>query len=259
MRWQDLRSPMIGSLSRDTAVILPTAAVEQHGPHLPTGTDSFIGQAVAEKADQLSGGRLLVCPVQQIGVSEHHMHFPGTLTLSHESFKESVMDTLSAIIRQGFRRVLVLNSHGGNMSVDGVIIEKAASTWPDAEVVFTSWWRVAAERIKPMMQGTYPAVGHACEFETSMMLALHPQLVDMAAAIDDGIPPKAKQLQGDMFTGSAAAIATPFHKITRHGVFGKPTLASAEKGRALIAEIGAAVRDLVVACWPNALAQEAKT
>jgi creatinine amidohydrolase len=249
MYWQELRSPEIGALSRNTVVVLPVAAVEQHGPHLPTGTDSMIAESIAARLDEACGRRLLVTPVQRIGISEHHMKFAGTLTLTHESFKLATMDIIRSVARQGFRRVLVLNAHGGNQSVCGVICEKAPYEFPEAEVMYTSWWRLAADRLKPLVEGDFPAVGHACEFETSMILALHPKLVDMSAAKDDGLPPRAPQLKGDMLSGAAATFMPPFHELTKHGVYGRPTKASAEKGERLLREITASLKEFVEAVW----------
>ena len=251
MNWQELRSSEIGSLSRDTLLVLPTAAIEQHGPHLPVGTDSYIAEAIASALDGEFEGRLLILPVQRLGCSEHHMAFPGTLTLQHETFEDVILEVLDSMVRQGFRRFLILNSHGGNQAIGGVIAEKAAHRWTDTQVVFTSWWRVAAERLKNLVEGEFPSVGHACEFETSLMLALHPDLVNMAFAVDDGLPPRAKPLQHDLLSGAAAALAIPMHRLTQHGVYGRPTLAKAEKGRRILQETVAALRDLIVACWPG--------
>jgi len=252
MNWQELKSSEVGALSRDTLVVVPVASIEQHGPHLPVGTDSFIGEAVASALDREFKGKLLILPVQRLGVSEHHMAFPGTLTLQHETFEEVILEALEAMVRQKFRRFLILNSHGGNQSIGGVIAEKAASRWPDAQVIFTSWWRVGAERLKNLEEGAFPSVGHACEFETSLMLALHPDLVNMALAVDDGLPSAVKPLQHDLLRGAAATLATPMHRLTRHGVYGRPSLANAEKGRRILQEAVAALRDLIVACWPGA-------
>jgi creatinine amidohydrolase len=179
------------------------------------------------------------------------MAFPGTLTLQHETFEGVILEVLDSMVRQGFRRFLILNSHGGNQAIGGVIAEKAAQRWTDTQVVFASWWRVAAERLKNLVEGEFPSVGHACEFETSLMLALHPDLVNMALAVDDGLPPRAKPLQHDLLSGPAAALAIPMHRLTQHGVYGRPTLAKAEKGRRILQETVAALRDLIVACWPG--------
>ncbi len=252
MNWQELKSSEIGALSRETPVVVPMGSIEQHGPHLPVATDSLIGEAVASALDREFKGKLLVLPMQRFGVSEHHMAYPGTLSLQHETFGAVILEVLESMARHGFRRFLLLNSHGGNQAIGGVIAEKAAFRWPDAQVIFTSWWRPGAERLKALEQGAFPSVGHACEFETSLMLALHPALVNMALAVDDGLPSPAKALQHDLLRGAAATLATPMHQLTRHGVYGRPSLASAEKGRRIIEEVVAALRELIVDCWPGA-------
>ena len=251
MNWQELKSAEVGALSRDTPVVVPVGSIEQHGPHLPVGTDSFIGEAVASALDREFKGKLLILPMQRFGVSQHHMAFPGTLSLQHGTFEAVITEVLESMVRHGFRRFLILNSHGGNQAIGGVIAEKAASRWPDAQVIFSSWWRVGAERLKTLEEGAFPSVGHACEFETSLMLALHPDLVNMALAVDDGVPSPVKALQHDLLRGAAATLATPMHRLTRHGVYGRPSLANAEKGRRILQEAVAALRDLIVACWPG--------
>jgi creatinine amidohydrolase len=251
MKWQDMSSPQLGSFSRETIVVLPTASIEQHGPHLPVGTDSFIGEGIASALDAEFRGQLLILPVQRVGCSEHHMAFPGTLSLRHETFEAVVFDTLASLVRQGLRHFLVLNSHGGNQAIGGVIAEKGARAWKDVELVFTSWWKVAAERLKDLVEGEFPSVGHACEFETSLMLALHPQLVNMRLAVDDGLPPRAKPLQHDLLSGPAATLFLPMDRMTRGGVYGRPTLASAEKGRRILHVTVGALCELIEACWPQ--------
>jgi creatinine amidohydrolase len=251
MNWQELRSSQIGALARETIVVLPTASLEQHGPHLPVGTDSFIAEAMASALDREFEGKLLILPVQRLGCSEHHMAYPGTLTLEHRTFEQVVLETLTSMVRQKLRRFLILNAHGGNQSVGGVIAEKAGLEWPDVEVVFTSWWQIAAERLSGLREGAFPSVGHACEFETSLMLALRPELVDMTQAVDDGLPPSARLLQFDLIKGPAAKLTRPMHRITEHGVYGRATLGSAEKGRRILQETVAALHELIVTCWPE--------
>lgn len=253
MKWESLSSKQLGAISRSTVVVLPTAAIEQHGPHLPVGTDSFIAEKISATLDAECNGRLLILPVQRIGCSEHHMAFAGSLTFTHEIFAAAVMETIGSAVRHGYQRFLVLNAHGGNQSMGGVIAEKASQQWPQAEVVFTSWWRPAAAKLKEIVEGEYPSVGHACEFETSLMLVIEPALVDMTLAQDDGIPQTAPQLRGDLLSGGSATLARPFDRATRQGVFGRPTLASAEKGQKILQCAVEALRSLIESCWPDAL------
>lgn len=253
MKWERLSSAQLHAFSRDAVVVLPVGAVEQHGPHLPLATDSLIAEGLAAALDQACGGTLLVLPAERIGCSEHHMSFPGSLTHAHETFAAAVLETLGSVIRHGFGRILVLNAHGGNQAIGGVIAEKAAERWPQAEVAFTSWWRVAAGALQDIVEGEYPSVGHACEFETSLMLLFEPSLVDMSQAQDDGIPTAAGPLRGDLLGAAAATLPRSFDRFTRHGVFGRPTLASVEKGEKIAQCVTEALQSLLRSCWPGSV------
>ncbi|MBN1488652.1 MAG: creatininase family protein [Phycisphaerae bacterium] len=259
MKWEELSALRMADVSRETVCILPLGAVEQHGRHLPLMTDSLIINEFAVRLDAVCGGRLLVMPGPRVGCSEHHMAFTGTLTLTHETFRCVVLETLAAAVRHGFRRFLLLNGHGGNSSIAGVVLEQAAARWPEVEVVSTAWFRVAAERLRPLVDGDYPAVGHACELETSVVLALRPDLVDMAVAKDDGIPAASPMMRGDLLTGGAASRAVPMERITKTGAWGKPSLATAEKGRKILDITVGALKELLVSCWPDAPGVEGST
>lgn len=249
MRFERLRAPYLRELSRDTIVVIPMAAIEQHGPHLPVGTDTYIAEGIAEATDKLCKGKLLILPVQRFGCSDHHMHFGATLTLTHETFKNTALELIDSMQRHGFRRFFLLNAHGGNQSVGGVIAELASIRWPDLDVMFASWWQVAAKGLRGMVEGEYPSIGHACEFETSVMLVLQPDLVDMKAAEDGGFVNPAPQLRGDLLGGSDAKFSIPFHKMTANGAFGRPTLATKEKGQRVIDHTAKTIRDLLASVW----------
>lgn len=252
MRWEELSSTRIAAMPRETACVMPLGAIEQHGPHLPVFTDWLIAHSLASQLDASCGGQLLVMAGPTVGCSDHHLAFAGTLSNAHETFRATVMESLDAAVAHGFGRFLLLNAHGGNAAIGGVIAEQASRRWPKADVVFTTWFRLAAERLRPLVEGEYPAVGHACEFETSVVLALRPELVDMSAAVDDGIPPTSLLLRGDLLRGGGATRALPFDRISTTGVFGKPTLATAEKGRQILDITVSMLRQLVAETWPDA-------
>jgi creatinine amidohydrolase len=252
MKLAELKSPEVAALPRETVVVLPVASIEQHGPHLPVGTDSMIGAAVVDALDTVCNGQLLVAPILSFGCSEHHMFAAGTLTVDHDIFRDTVLATIDSMHRHGFRRFLVSNSHGGNMAVCGVIGEMALARWPDADVVISTWFRLASTAIADLVEGEGLTVGHAAEFETSVMLHCHPDLVDMSLAIDDGIVASAPELRGDLLRGSAAGLSKPFNVITRNGVMGRATLANAEKGREILARTAGALAELVANVWPDA-------
>lgn len=253
MKLERLKHTEIAALNSRTVVVIPTASIEQHGPHLPVGTDTMIGQGIIDSVDKACGSKLLVLPVQHLGCSEHHMGRKGTVTLLHDTYRGALLQQIDSMYRHGFRRFLISNSHGGNLAINGVVGEEASSRWPDAEIINITWFRFAADEIRDMVEGEYPSVGHACEFETSVMLVLHPDLVDMSKAVDDGIPPRVSQLENDLLRGGKASWSVPFHVQTKHGVIGKATLATKAKGEEILKRTTAAYKKFITDFWPDAL------
>jgi creatinine amidohydrolase len=252
MKWIELTSPGLGEVNRETICLLPLGACEQHGPHLPLATDQIIADGFAELLDEACGGQLLLMPSLPATCSEHHMAFPGTLTLDHETFANIVIQMVRSAARHGFRRFFLLNAHGGNISIGGVITDRLRTIEPRAEVVFGTWFQMAGARLRHLVEGNYPAVGHACEFETSLLLALRPELVDVEAIRDDGIAPESPLLKFDLLTGLPTTRSMPFEEITTNGVWGKPSLATAAKGRAILEIALNTIRELLTAHWPAA-------
>jgi creatinine amidohydrolase len=252
MKWVELNSPQLGSVSRETICVLPLGATEQHGPHLPLATDQIIADGLAERLDDACGGKLLVMPGLPATCSEHHMAFPGSLTLDHDTFARVVGQLIHSAARHGFRRFFLLNAHGGNMAVGGVIAEQLSTSLPDAEVVFGTWFRMAGERLRHLVEGAYPAVGHACEFETSLIFAMRPELVDCAAIADDGVAPTSPLLKFDLLSGGPTVRSVAFDKFTTNGVWGKPSQATAEKGHAILAITIPLIKEILTAHWPSA-------
>jgi creatinine amidohydrolase len=254
MKWPSLRRGELDAMDRRTPVILPVGATEQHGGHLPLGTDSMILDAVTERLDASFHDRLLILPTQQVGLSEHHMEFPGTLTLSHETLRRCVFELADSVVRHGFRRLVLLNGHGGNQAILGVLGEQIGQRWPEVECLVTSWWAVAAERLKKLQQGPIGSVGHACEFETSILLAIAPELVDMSLAKDGGIQHRVESMWFDLLHGPAATCYRSFDVLSESGAFGKPSLANVEKGRQILDEVTAALYELIGGFWPDSVA-----
>ena len=151
-----------------TTAILACGAVEQHGPHLPTGTDDYLGTAMAERAARLAGDAL-VAPTLRPGLSEHHMHFPGSFTLRPSTFVALLEDYCHSLARQGFRRIVVFASHGGNTdSIDllltdvvmpgmsgPALAQRLIGQHPSLRVLYMSGY--AEEAIE--RQGSLPAGG----------------------------------------------------------------------------------------------------
>ena len=145
MIWQDLATTEFRTIDRATPVILPVAAVEQHGPHLPIATDRIIAEYFANRMNETLGSSVLILPTVAVGCSEHHMAFPGSLTLRHETFLSVCEQYLDSARSHGFRNFLVFNSHGGNRGVTQVLLEKYGAENPDCRIAVATWWRAAGE------------------------------------------------------------------------------------------------------------------
>ena len=181
------RKVMLGDLSwkefkrrsKDVRVaIIPTGATEQHGPHLPMQQDTASALAVARRvAERLYPG-VIVTPPISVGVSTHHMSFPGTLSLAPGTFIRVVVDTCRSLFHHGIRNVLILNGHGGNVAALGVAGRIFRDEFPDANLWVVSYWEVIPRKTSAKLLKTKNFPGHSGEFETSIGLAIHPELVD---------------------------------------------------------------------------------
>lgn len=236
MIWDELTSPELAGLDRGTPVVLPVAATEQHGPHLPLATDRLIAEHFVGRLEETLSARVLILPTVAVGCSEHHMDFCGSLTLTHEHFAAQVLDVLGSVASHGFTNLVLFNAHGGNIAVTGVILETFGRRHPECQVVTMTWWHLAADALLGISETGPGGVGHACEFETSLMLHIAPQLVRLDALPENGLQPTYSWAESDMLRRGAASLYRPFRTMTTNGVVGEPRAASAEKG-ARISEV----------------------
>lgn len=226
MKFAELRAPQLAALDRErTLVLLPIAAVEQHGPHLPTGTDAIICTAVAEAVEARDADRVLLLPTLWLGASAHHLRFGATLTADLDSYIKTLCEIARPLLREGYRRFLLVNGHGGNIDPLRVALRQLQTEHPTALLAGASYWSGADEFIAEHLEGEHKFVGHACEFETSMILHLRPELVDTTRLTD----------AGELVPGDIEGFFVPrdMCQRTREGYTGRPDLASAEKGRRL--------------------------
>jgi creatinine amidohydrolase len=228
MLLQNLTWPDVAALSKKTPVIFPVAALEQHGRHMPLYTDSMLLGEIARRAEERLGARALFAPLQWLGNSHHHMDFPGTLSAEPRVYLDLLCGLLENFIAHGFKRLLILNGHGGN-DVPGkqatFEVRQRHRDRSDLLLIFATYWSLEPEahRSHPDLKQT--SMRHACEWETSMVLRLAPQLVKDHRAV-------ASQEPGNAF--EPAARAWTMRDRSEHGHVGDPREASAEKGEALL-------------------------
>lgn len=252
MIWERMTSAEIGAVDRATPVLISLAAVEQHGPHLAVATDSVIGAHLLARLEAARPDGVLVLPQVKVGCSEHHMDFPGTLTLTHATFMAVVTDMVGSVVRQGFRSVVLLNSHGGNQAVGALLAETLGAAHPGCRIVFATWWRLAGEALAGLVEGGPGATGHACEFETSLMLTAAPDDVRTDLIPGPSRAPTFAWADGDMLAAPAAALyRTMAEQTGGTGVAGDPSRADAAKGERIVAAVverlAAMVDDLAAA------------
>lgn len=242
MFWDQLTSPEIDALDRNIPVVLPVAATEQHGPHLPLATDRMIGEHFCRALDQQMPDSVLILPIVSVGCSEHHTDFAGSLSVQHTTFLAQLTDVANCVVKYGFKNLLVFNSHGGNQAIGQTFLEVFGYRNPQCRVALLTWWRLALAELKEISETGPGGAGHAGEMETSLMLLIAPDLVRT-----DRIQPKANLptfdwAEADMLNGAPAGIYQTMKQRTPNGAFGEPAAASREKG----ARITAVVLDALV-------------
>jgi len=230
MIWDQLTSNQLSKLDRDTPVLLNLAATEQHGAHLPLATDRIIGEHFASLLNREMNERILILPCVQVGCSDHHMGFPGSLSLSHDTFSAVAIDIINSVLHHGFRKIILLNSHGGNQGIMQVIVEQVGFANPDASIIGLTWWNLVKGELEGITETGPGGTGHACEFETSLLLEIAPHLVDESLIEKGGNVPTFAWSEGDMLHPGKASYYRSMKTMTPNGVFGDPTMASADKG-----------------------------
>jgi len=240
IRWERLTAPELKALAaRDALVVLPVGSLEQHGPHLPVWTDSFIAHALAcRAAEEARDVPAVVLPPIWTGLSEHHFPFGGTISVDYATFHALLRCIVRSIRADGFRRLLIVNGHGGNIEPLAISARELAHEF-GIPVVATTWPTVAAAEIAATLT-TQPGVHHACEGETSVWLALDPTQVRQ-----DRIAEAASNAATGAAPSPAAAAFSRFwsfeERAPRTGVRGDPRAATAEKGERIIAAVVAAL------------------
>lgn len=256
MFWNELAWPQIAEIDKDTPVVIPLASCEQHGHHLPLFVDTIQVTAIAERVEQRLGDRVLVLPTLWLGCSHHHMDYPGTVSVLPSVYAQMIQSIARSVLGPGFRRLFFLNGHGGNLIPASHALTELADideTADAAHLALASWWDLAGDAMDPEPHGMVtPKLTHACEYESSAMMSLRPDLVHLDA-IEPGEPDgdqPAKRAQ--RWTGLHTF--QRFHRRTESGHMGRPEHATADKGESLLA----AVVDRVVAFvedfadWPLA-------
>lgn len=230
-----LSSREVAELDRErTVAVLPTGAVEQHGPHLPLDTDTFLCTRVGEEAAARArrGGPVLVAPTFAYGSSAHHMAFAGTLSLGAATFMTVLGELCAGLAHHGFRRLLVVNGHGGNSALAREAVQQLAVRTPVLAAA-VDYWALARETAAEVRDSPPGGMAHACEFETSLMLHLRPESVRRELVRREIPEPRFAAERLDLVLPGTVAAGWRTHELSSSGVLGAPDLATAEKGKRL--------------------------
>lgn len=233
LTWPEMRE----AVARQPVVLLPFGTVEDHGPHLPLNTDNIIVEAICLEAARRAPGEMLVMPLISYGLDEHHMDFPGTVSVDMQTLIAYVADVAKSPARHGFTHILIVNGHGSNSSIADlaarrVVLETGAicgAVSPNAAIDPT----LAEPTLSRMRRSGPGGIAHACEYETAMMLYLRPDLVQMDKVVREIGQIKLTYFNWDHPEPSALAWQDWWSRMSESGVCGDPTVATAEFGRAL--------------------------
>lgn len=229
--WMHCTSPELGELAEKNAVVLiPVGAVEQHGPHMAVGCDSFLAEWLAKRVAQGLWEKeipAVVAPTLTVANSLHHMNFPGSMSLRPGTYMQVLQEWCRSIAAHGFRRIAIVNGHGGNRAPTNTALVEI-----NLELGFPVYFTDLSAYMKPTVGlESEKSILHSGEGETSLLLAYDETLVDPVYLETRGkrIPPAAPE---------AAGLASTFHRMesrTENGVSGSSCLATREKGEALMA------------------------
>lgn len=241
MTWREVEA----ALEETRTLLLPVGSVEQHGHHLPLGVDVWMPEAVAERVAARTD--CLLAPAVPYGVTPHHAYKPGTFTVDTETFQRYVRDVCASAGEWGVENVLLLNGHYLAQDPELDVVVRGLRNDHDLRafhVPLSSVWADAAEAGR-----TGAAAFHAAEFETSVLLALRPDVVDMDEAVPVDVPAESLPLTdydayGDNQVGWALS-ADDMAELTAAGNLGDPRGASADFGERLLEAAVANVADLV--------------
>ncbi len=209
----------------DSAITM-FGACESHGWHLPLGPDIFVPTEIAKRtAERLE--RTVVVPGIPFGTSIHYDHFPLTVSLQYTTTVSIAEDIFTSLINHGIQHILILNGHDGNIPALEVAARNVKNKFREASIIYIpAWWEITGEKMKDDFE-VWNGLGHGGEGETSITMAVRPELVNMEDAICE--------IPHDMINLSKhASVIFDIKEITRTGAIGDPTKATVEKGEKML-------------------------
>ena len=224
----ELNREQIRELAPDSLVVLPIGATEQHGPHLATGMDYLTVDWLARRAAQVASARIpiIVAPALPFGSSHHHFVFGATMSLKTETYYRVLYELVESLVRDGFTRIFLLNGHGGNAELMQLAVRDIVMEHP-VRAAAGSYWNIAWDAlVEAEADRGRKLPGHAGDFESSLMLALRPELVAAGRPHRDKLAGKDPQSARSSFRDEQFGF---WQKID--GYTDSPAQADAERGK----------------------------
>jgi creatinine amidohydrolase len=224
-------------------ILLPIGSTEQHGHHLPLDTDNFLARGICTTAARQAPTEMLVMPTIPYGYNEHALDFPGTIHVHYDHFIEYCLDVCKSVAHAGFDRIVIIDGHGSNEHLCEFIARRATLE-TDALVASTLWVRLSVEAFERVRESGLGGASHACELETSAYLYLDESRVQMDKATDhvggaSGHPGSRFVFSDISKGGGPMKLVRWTSSATPTGVSGAATLATPEKGEAVVEEAAA--------------------
>lgn len=232
MTWLEVRE----AAKQGRIVIIPMAAIEQHGYHLPVDMDNRACLHVCSEAARRRPDLLLNTPLLPYGFNEHNMEFPGTVSIRMDIFMEYLFDVARSYTRMGFQRIMMVNGHGSNQMLANLVARRIVNE-TNALAMALPYWCLNADKFNQQLRESVMPGGtaHACEYETSIYLALKPESVDMKKAVKELAPKWSRKIWVDLVGGSSDVhFVDNYSRYNVSGVEGDPTRASAAKGKKIV-------------------------
>lgn len=229
--WPEIRE----AVAQNRVAVLPVGTIEQHGPHLPLITDVLTASEMSRMAVERIPGEAVLMPPVFYSFNEHHLDFPGTIAVEGQTIINYVTDIGRSLAHHGFRKILLVNGHGSNVPYLDVAARNITNR-TESVCAMVPWWNlIPRPLLQELRESEYPGgMAHGCELETSVLLHLRPDLVQIEKAEKDISFQPGEFFFWDLQTPSPIFFQEWFSRYTRTGTVGDPTKATAEKGRRFV-------------------------
>lgn len=249
MIFSDSSYPLINKETGKKIILLPLGAMEQHGPHLAVATDTDIVTAIAKYVESQLTDDILLCPTLAVGSSNHHLVFGGTISVSPDLYTQMIVEIAESFLKSGFTKIVLLNGHGGNITPVKQALSILSNRYDatlNPTIALATYWELAGKIFAGEAPMESPALSHACEYETSLMLHLFPGKVFMENVQRSARPERNEYIaweDDEPYKGVVVIKQTEY--VSNNGSSGEPQLATKEKGQHLFEHATKAVLEFL--------------